>query len=233
MDIVRYNGHSVYVDHLSDQSVVVDLGANRGRFARAISRRFGCRPYCIEPNPRLCAVLKSGSSFAVYNAAIGAQNGKSFLHVTKNDECSSLLTPTSSPLENQVECEVITLPELLKTLHLTRVNLLKIDIEGSEVEVLLSVPFETLDNVEQLTVEFHESIGMGTAAGTMRVVRHLRDAGFGIIRGSFFDYSDVLFVNLNRLKLNRLWPLRATWAVLRNGLARRLIRPQRSEDDFE
>jgi FkbM family methyltransferase len=230
MDLERLYGHTVYVDKLNDQSVVIDLGANRGRFARAVSRRFRCRPYCVEPNPELCEILKSQYNFAVCKAAIGAQNGKGLLNITKDDERSSLFAPTISPLADRVECDVVTFPELLNRLQLSRVNLLKIDIEGSEIEVLLSLPFDTLEIVEQISVEFHEADGVGTIEDAMRVFAHLRGAGFGVLRGSFFDYRDVLFLNLNQLPLNRLWRLGAGATLLRNGFARRLrrLRPSTS-----
>jgi glycogen synthase len=229
LDINRFCDHSVYVNSLNHHSVVIDLGANRGRFAKAIFRRFGCTPFCVEPNPLLCAVLRSECNFGVYNAAVAAQSGKGVLQVTTNDECSSLMMPTISPIEHQIECELITLPELLKRLQLSRVNLLKLDIEGAEIEVLLNAPVEILELVEQITVEFHESIGLAKVEDATRVIGHLRDAGFGVIRGSYFDYSDVLFVNLNKLVLNKFWRLQANAGAMRNGLARGFRRLQQGK----
>jgi FkbM family methyltransferase len=233
MQIERFYGHSVYMDRLNRQSVVIDLGANRGRFATAIYRRCGCIPFCVEPNPSLCALIKSESNFGVCNAAVAAQHGRRFLQVATDDECSSLMTPTISPLAHQVECDVITLPELFTRLKLIKVNLLKLDIEGTEIEVLLNLPLETLNIVDQLTVEFHESIGMGTVQEAMTVFKHLKNAGFSVVRGSFSDFRDVLFLNRRSLGLDKVWQVPATLAILRNGFARLLSRLQQRDTESQ
>jgi hypothetical protein len=87
----------------------------------------------------------------------------------------------------------------------TKIDVSKVDIEGLELELLTSLQASILSCVDQLTVEFHEPVGLGTAKQVQRTIDYLRGYGFEAVRGSFFDYSDVLFLHEERLHLPSHW----------------------------
>jgi len=43
--------HTLYTKLIDSQSLVIDLGANVGKFSEEISREFNCRCYSIEAVP--------------------------------------------------------------------------------------------------------------------------------------------------------------------------------------
>ena len=55
--LTRISGHTFLVAGLGPDATVLDLGANRGAFARAVLERFGCRVHSVEPTPGLAAAL--------------------------------------------------------------------------------------------------------------------------------------------------------------------------------
>jgi FkbM family methyltransferase len=222
MRIDRFYGHSVLIDDLKLSSTVLDLGANHGNFALAIVERFRCKPFCVEPDPGLYQALARNPSVFAINVAVTTRNGPARFYVAENAECSSLTPPKSSRTIAEIECQTLTLETLLSTIGAEKVDVLKVDIEGLELELLNSLDARVLERVDQLTVEFHESMGMGTVKQVVETVDHLRNHGFGAVRGSFFDYSDVLFLHPERLKMPRNWHWFATAEKIRNGISRRL-----------
>jgi FkbM family methyltransferase len=224
MRIDRFYGHSVLVDALSASSIVVDLGSNNGNFALAVARRFLCKPFCVEPNPNLYQALASNSAISAFNLAIATRNGHARLFLAENPECSSLLPPSISKIVGETGCQAVTLQALLDIISIDYVDVVKVDIEGLEVELLISLDARVLDRISQLTVEFHESIGMGTIKQVRDVIDHLKAHGFGMVRGSFFDYSDVLFLHKERLRMPSDWWLLTRGEKLRNGISRRMER---------
>src|SRR4051812_12459084 len=100
MQFSRFYGHSVLLSPLHADSVVVDLGTNRGAFATAVWKALGCRPYCAEPNPRLWEELTSHPELRAFNVAIGPRSGRVPFHVARNDECSSLFNSTASAVSS-------------------------------------------------------------------------------------------------------------------------------------
>ena len=209
------------VDELNSSSSVLDLGANHGHFALAIADRFHSKVCCVEPDPRLFSALASNPKVSAINAAVATRSGSSRFYLAQNWECSSLIPPKDRQAVEEIECQAMTLEGLLATFSIQQLDVLKVDIEGIELEVLTSLS-PVLDRINQLTVEFHESIGMGNVKQVLETIDYLERFGFGVIRGSFFDYSDVLFLHPERLKLSRNWRWSAIAQSLRNGISRRI-----------
>lgn len=222
MRIDRFYGHSVLIDGLGPSSTIVDLGSNHGNFAFAVANRFQCKPFCVEPNPRLYQALASNPNVSAINLAVATRTGWVRFFLAENTECSSLIPPTISKTIGEINCHAVTLETLLKTIPIEQVDVLKVDIEGLELDLLASLDARVLDRINQLTVEFHESIGMGTTKQVLDAIAHLKGYGFGILRGSFFDYSDVLFLHEERLKMPSNWRWMARAEKIRNGIYRRL-----------
>jgi FkbM family methyltransferase len=125
---------------------VLDIGANAGYFS-VVAATLGApsaRVFAFEPNPRLGNMLSRSISLnprldiVLERVAVADQPGKLPLHLTsvsRNSGLSSL-----RPDLPDTEGEVITVPVVSVdeycVLHSLRPDLVKIDVEGAELQVL-------------------------------------------------------------------------------------------------
>lgn len=128
---------------------VVDVGANCGQFA-LISRmcfpgaRIDSFEPLAEPADQFKKVFADDANTYLHRCAIGSEKATMTIHVSKRDDSSSLLPigPNQSELfPHTGECEiretpVLPLHEVLEVDGLSSPALLKIDVQGFELEVL-------------------------------------------------------------------------------------------------
>src|SRR5262249_40125580 len=145
---------------LDSDSVVLDLGANRGEFAKQMSNRYGGTYYLVEANPVLAEALRVEGRFPVWHCAVAATEGPIHFNISQNDEGSSILNlPVESVyncvLHETIEVQARKLESLFNEIRAPRIDVLKMDIEGAEVMVLRSLADTILRAIGQITVEFH------------------------------------------------------------------------------
>jgi len=157
--------------------------------------RFRCRVIAVEANSSLADKIQRLGSFEVVNACVGGGDGMVELAIAENDQCSSMLMPQTSAILRREIVPMRSLPGLLAQFQVKRVDLLKMDIEGAEVQVLDAIPDIEFQRVAQLTVEFHDSLGMTSLEEIRRITHRLEALGFVWIRGSFWNFEDNLFLN--------------------------------------
>ncbi len=87
-------------------------------------------------------------------------------------EASSRLEGSFEP--QVVRCELTTLSEAIRTLGITRVDLLKVDVEKAELEVLAGLESGDWPLVRQVAMESHDA-GRAAAAAAL-----LRERGFAV-----------------------------------------------------
>ncbi|MFK4489223.1 FkbM family methyltransferase [Bradyrhizobium sp. USDA 336] len=129
-------------------ATLVDLGANKGQFALFARGMFpGIRIESFEPIPACCSVyleIFDGDSGArIHQTAIGPQNSKSSMFITVQNDSSSLLQPGEmqraifqTHVAEKQEITISTLERVLTPQEITRPALLKIDVQGYELEAL-------------------------------------------------------------------------------------------------
>jgi hypothetical protein len=84
------------------------------------------------------------------------------------------------------------------------VDLIKMDIEGAELEVIASLDDDVIKRVGQWTIEFHDFMGMMSVSDVGRCVERIAGLGFHELFWSRTrNNADVLLVNKNRLSLRR------------------------------
>jgi FkbM family methyltransferase len=169
---------------------VIDVGAHQGQFAVFASTRFPrAALWAIEPLPepraRLERVFKGRSGLTVIAAAASRLRGNAAFHVAQASDSSSLLemTPANRRAFGHADgggvIEVWTAPldELLDGVVLARPCLLKIDVQGTELDVLAGAEI-TLLSVDEALIEcsFLE-LYRGQALAD-DVVSHMRSRGF-------------------------------------------------------
>lgn len=140
---------------------IIDVGASRGQFAVFARRAWPTAEIvCFEPQPDAAtrARLVLGKSIAVHECALGSAASTSVLHLSADDDASSLLSIGRQAEEFKGTDEVGTLDvpvrrldEMVETAP-ARPTLLKIDVQGSEMAVLEGAGV-LLDAVDEIYCE--------------------------------------------------------------------------------
>jgi FkbM family methyltransferase len=126
--------------------LVLDCGAHVGNCAIIFSRLVGKegRVICIEPFKESCNELRDRlrhlkiRNVNIINKGIWSETLKQAL-IVSNNTISCKLSPDEnkfSESQTHVEIECTTLDDLISELRLPQLDLIKMDIEGSEIEAL-------------------------------------------------------------------------------------------------
>ena len=195
----RMSDHTFLADHLTAESVVVDLGAHRGEFAPAVHSAFGCPVVTVEPVPELAGHLRTLRLGPVHQAAVGGPDGAT-LHLFAH-RCASLYHTGADPRASAATIPVVRLT--LRDLCDARIQLLKVDIEGAELDLFEEMTAEDYSRIDQITVEFHDFLYPETRPRVLAAMARIESHGFVHIAFSL-DHTDVLFVNREACRLTRM-----------------------------
>jgi FkbM family methyltransferase len=156
---LQYKRHADFVPQRG--WTVFDVGANIGVFT-VLQATQGCRVYSFEPNPDSYSRLsrnvtsnKLSDGVRLFPTALGDVHGVGSLHVIGGGTTGGFVTPVKDgDAESGSVVPIATLDEIVPTLPVSSIDLLKIDAEGSEVAVLRGGE-RTLDNVQRVMIEYH------------------------------------------------------------------------------
>ena len=181
---------SVPFEH--DFRTVIDVGAHQGQFSLFASVRFPrAALWAIEPLPgpraRLERVLGGRRGLTVIATAASRTRGTAAFHVSRASDSSSLLEITEANTQafpgteeaHVIEVQTAPLDELLEEDTLVRPCLLKIDVQGGELDVLAGAG-GILRHVDEALVEcsFVE-LYRGQALAD-DVISHMSQCGFDL-----------------------------------------------------
>ena len=203
MDLLdQIREHTILRRELSRNGTVIDLGMNDGRFAREIQAKFGCKVIGVEPNPTLAASIGTSEYVSCRNLAISGEAGTAKFRIDDDNEASHIVSGDAMS-EKVIEVPCIPLRTYLAENNVTSADLLKIDIEGAELQIFEGEDFDVLRNMRQISVEFHAFVHPEQRARVKNIISRMRKIGFYSIDFSA-TWKDVLFINPWMVKL-RLW----------------------------
>ena len=146
----------------------VDVGAHIGRYSMMAAKRIGNlgRIIAIEAHPETFELLKKNMALnRFYNVTtitpvVSSQKGKVKLYLAGHESgftiYNTIMINRAKPTEKFLEVEANTLDNILNENNVQRVNWIKIDVEGAELEVLKGA-VNTLSSNKDLTllIEVH------------------------------------------------------------------------------
>lgn len=142
--------------------VVFDVGANIGLWTKYILTRNAKKVYCFEPNITAISNLKrnfNGNSNVVIDTnAISHENKQFTLYVSdENSLISSFFNTNKGGNRNrEYLVDAITFDDVFKKYNISDVDLIKIDIEGSEFEIFNNLTPNVYDKVKSFLIETHD-----------------------------------------------------------------------------
>jgi FkbM family methyltransferase len=171
-------------DVLGPDSVVYSGGVgNDITFEHALVRRFGCRIVLFDPSPTgIATMAKPENQIPQFTfEPVGLSSGPGTLGLAapiNADEGSWYLQAAAAAQIRVPCCDLLT---LLKKHGHSRVDLLKIDIEGSEFDVLEDVLARRIP-IRQICVEYHHGMIPGIRRSqTIRSILALRRRGYRLL----------------------------------------------------
>ncbi|MEM6325765.1 MAG: FkbM family methyltransferase [Bacteroidota bacterium] len=171
--------------------LIVDGGANVGQFARAMAETFpDARVVSFEPLPDVAASFRSHfastSRVRLVEAALGAEAGTLAFHRNPYSLASSALPVAEDddlvvPHSETVSVPVTTLDLALHDEMITPSTLLKLDLQGFELEALRGAS-ETLRQVGTVLLEIALRPSYSGEPSFEALLDHLRPFGFRFLR---------------------------------------------------
>lgn len=140
---------------LNENSLVIDLGGYLGEWTEKIYNKYSCNVYVFEPVQKyydsIVEKFKNDDKIKAFNLGLSSVNE---VVKIKHDNASSSIF-----IENGIEEEIklIKYYDFIKQNSIETIDLIKINIEGSEYELLEHIIENNLhEKIKNLQIQFHK-----------------------------------------------------------------------------
>ncbi|MFC1641303.1 FkbM family methyltransferase [Myxococcota bacterium] len=165
---------------LGQDSVVVSAGVGKDfSFERELVEYFGCRVYLYDPSPTGLATIERDrdklKNISFFPVGISEKTGSVCFGYPERSLEGSYRTPRQGAPTAEFECK--RLPDVLAENGESRIDLLKLDIEGFEYGVLADMIGSGI-KPDQLCIEFHHFSEGYSLRQTIQTLLQLLRSGY-------------------------------------------------------
>lgn len=175
----------IYAPFLEDKTnaVVLDVGGNYGVFSY-YAYPYSSKIYALEPCKDHFEVLEHmvkanemGDKIIPINKAVALEDGKASFYHNSNQTANSLKPCMNNFPDQEEQVDTIRLDTLFTQYNIKYVDFMKLDVEGSECDILEGQAFANVkDKIGALVVEYHAWSGRNPS----QMVTALNDLGFDV-----------------------------------------------------
>ena len=193
-----YGGFYVYPELLDENTIIYSFGIGEDiSFDNAIIEKHSCKVFGFDPTPKSInwiANQKKNPNFHFYGFGLDSKSGFVDFYLPNNDEhvSGSLLKQKNVSELKKVSVEMKSFEDIIKELGHNQVDILKMDIEGSEYEVMDNILASKL-SINQILVEFHERFFADGKDKTIEVIKKMKKNGYEIFAISD-SYEEISFI---------------------------------------
>lgn len=143
---------------LKKNSVVFDVGSYKGDFAAQIDQKFNAHIYLFEPSQDFYTTCQSRFNGAdkihIYNFGLADTNCEMYL--SDDDDGASVFREQN---QQSKKIKLRAIKEVLEELSITKIDLMKINIEGGEFPLMKEI-IETglVEHIDRFQIQFHNFI---------------------------------------------------------------------------
>jgi FkbM family methyltransferase len=199
MNVVTIAEHSIDLSQINRSSKVLDLGCRAFTWSKAMLE-YVDEVYCVDADPDIIRNKPSGNGYNLFLGAVNDVGGLNMMLHRSGNGTGNYVIPYSSTVRRAGDYSPIksfTLKEISDCYKVEMWDVIKMDIESSEIPVLLSL---TEPPAKQLSVEFHQHTGTSFQK-VNEVVNHLLSIGYGVVQheataqhGAGLNFWDSLFI---------------------------------------
>lgn len=183
-DVIKYvfcNQYHLPLHKLADQSMILDLGSNIGltlvHFKKLYPRAhvFG---YEMDKDNFQIALrnISTLRDCQVFNNAVWSSPGEVQYRGVDCEDAFNIVNRESITAKEKIKtAQAVTIDQIIAEHSLTRIDYLKMDIEGAERNIFGETSCDWLDIVQQLNIEGHDTVSFN------EIIKVLQARGFSCI----------------------------------------------------
>ncbi len=164
---------------LGANPIILDLGAHIGTFSVYVSKKLRrSKILAFEPDSSNFDLLQKNirknkaKNIKTYNMAVASYTGRGFLQTRSLNTDAYYLDKVGKRRPN---CKVVSLIDVCKKNNLTRIQLMKIDIEGGEYDLFFDKPTLKFmqQHVKYIYMEYHNVNKIKNSSSIKKCVKNI------------------------------------------------------------
>ena len=184
----EYGGWNILQKSLSPEAIVYSIGIGTDiSFDQSVMNQYHCKIFAFDPTPQVIQWLQQQPEMPLFHfesIGLGAEDKMVQFFMPENPEHISHSAKPGNSQPLSIELPVRRLKTLMDSMSHSKIDLLKMDIEGFEYEVIQDIILNKL-KIRQLLVEFHHGMYGFSVRESMNAIEKLRNAGYKL-----FNISD-------------------------------------------
>lgn len=134
---IYFKYHFTSLSKFISEGAILDLGANVGIFAKSISKKFpNQKIFAFEPHPEIYKKLldnvsKDNKNIECHQVCLG-DKGIKVSEILLDENCFTMTRVVNKKNLNSITVPTISIDEFCQKNNISKVNFIKLDIEGSE-----------------------------------------------------------------------------------------------------
>lgn len=189
---------------LNNNSIVYSFGIGQDiSFSKNLIEKFQCTVYGFDPTPKSIDWISKYNppvGFHFFDYGIATATGLVKLNLPKNSDYVSgrIVEQSNVSSDSSILVKMKTFSDLTDELGHKVINVLKLDVEGTEYDVIDDI-LNSGVWIDQILIEFHGSYITNGKDKTIDTVRKLKSKGYEIFAISD-TYEEVSFIRKNLIE---------------------------------
>lgn len=179
-----YGGWRLVTTDINQHSIVYSFGVGEdATFDTALIDRFNLTVHAFDPTPKSIEWVKNqdlSANFIMHEYGIADFDGDvSFNPPTNPNHISHTLLERKSTEKNSIIVNVKTLQSVMRELNHSKIDVLKLDVEGAEYDVITDIVDSNI-RPKQILVEFHHRFDNIGKSKSKIAINQLRSIGYNL-----------------------------------------------------
>lgn len=199
-----YGGFYVCPDSITNKSVVYSIGIGEDiSFDLDLIKKHDCNVFGFDPTPKSIKWINNfpncPSNFFFFKYGIADRSGVIDFYLPKNTEyvSGSFVAQNNINKLNKIKVNMKSFQDITNALGHSKIDILKMDIEGAEYNVLDNI-LESSIPIGQILIEFHERFFENGKDKTIEAIKKLKENGFEIF-GISDSFEEISFIQKKTL----------------------------------
>ncbi|BBD57366.1 methyltransferase FkbM [Nostoc sp. HK-01] len=194
---------------------IFDVGANIGQTSRFLNWHFPqAEIFAFEPINETFKTLQKNTHYLnkiqCFHSALGSHESEKLIYIREDSELNTLIEPSELPsnFKKTETVKITTIDTIAKKRQLTSIDILKMDVQGYELEVIYGAEFYVKNNLINFIyaeIDFDEHNKECQDFGELNkflVKNNFKFSGFYEVfrwgeNKRYFGFCNALFVNCN------------------------------------